>query len=69
MRNPPLTPYAIAGFTNDADLDPSLAMTELGYRPSGVRAGLTACFTPLSAPAAAGPSSNRAIRPADRSPT
>jgi len=69
MRNPPLTPYAIAGFTNDADLDPSLAMTELGYRPRGVRAGLTACFTPLSAPAAAGPSSNRAIRPADRSPT
>ena len=54
MRNPPLTPYAIAGFTNDADLDPALAMAELGYRPRGVRAGLTACFTPLAATAPRG---------------
>ena len=67
MRNPPLTPYAIAGFTNDADLDPALAMAELGYQPRGVRAGLTACFSPLGAPAPRGQSPNRAVRPADGS--
>jgi len=69
MRNPPLTPYAIAGFTNDADLDPAQAMAELGYQPRGVRAGLTACFTPLAAPATGGQSANRAVRPADGSVT
>jgi len=70
MRAPPLTPYAIAGFINDADLDPALAMAELGYRPRGVRAGLTACFTPLADVDRAGAqATNRAMRPADGSTT
>jgi len=69
MRNPPLTPYAIAGFTNDADLDPALATAELGYQPRGVRSGLTACFTPLAATASGGPSTNRAVRPAGTGPS
>jgi nucleoside-diphosphate-sugar epimerase len=46
MKNPPLTPYAVAGFTNHADLDPAQAMAELGWRPRGVRAGLAACLAP-----------------------
>jgi hypothetical protein len=50
LKNPPLTPYAVAGFTNHADLDPSQAMADLGWRPRGVRAGLAAC---LAAPRAA----------------
>jgi NADH dehydrogenase len=41
---PPLTQSAIAGIVNDADLDPSLAMRELGYAPLGVRAGFERCF-------------------------
>ncbi len=67
MRNPPITPYAIAGFTNHADLDPAQAVAELGYRPRGVRAGLTACFEPIAASATRGQSTNRAVRPADGS--
>ncbi|HET8937449.1 MAG TPA: NAD-dependent epimerase/dehydratase family protein [Polyangiales bacterium] len=39
MAEPPLTSSAIAGVVNDANLDPSEAMRELGYRPIGVRAG------------------------------
>jgi len=70
MRDPPLTPYAIAGFVNDADLDPALAMAELGYRPRGVREGLTACFTPLAdIDRARAQTTNRAMRPADGSTT
>jgi nucleoside-diphosphate-sugar epimerase len=44
MREPPLTLNAIAGVVNDADLDPSAAMHELGYRPIGVREGFARCF-------------------------
>jgi nucleoside-diphosphate-sugar epimerase len=44
MKRPPLTFSAIAGVVNDADLDPSLAMSELGYRPLGVREGFQRCF-------------------------
>jgi NADH dehydrogenase len=44
MKRPPLTHSAIAGVVNDADLDPSLAMRELGYRPLGVREGFRRCF-------------------------
>lgn len=70
MRDPPLTPYAIAGFINHADLDPALAMAELGYRPRGVREGLTACFTPLAVIDRAGAqTTNGALRPADGSTT
>ena len=49
MERPPLTPNAIAGMINDADLDPGLAMRELGYRPLPVEEGLRRCFavTPL----------------------
>jgi nucleoside-diphosphate-sugar epimerase len=44
MRRPPLTPSAIAGIVNDADLDPELAMQELGYRPVPAGEGLRRCF-------------------------
>lgn len=52
MKRPPLTSSAIAGIVNDADLDPTQAMTDLGYAPLGVRAGFSRCF-PTAAPAAA----------------
>jgi hypothetical protein len=39
MAEPPLTLNAIAGVINDANLDPSDAMRDLGYNPIGVRAG------------------------------
>jgi nucleoside-diphosphate-sugar epimerase len=39
MAEPPLTLNAIAGVINDANLDPSDAMRDLGYKPIGVRAG------------------------------
>jgi len=45
---PALTASAIAGIVNDADLDPSEAMRDLGYRPLGVREGFQRCF-PLHA--------------------
>jgi len=44
MQNPPLTPYAVAGFTNHADLDPSEAVRDLDWHPRGVREGLAACL-------------------------
>lgn len=44
MKRPPLTASAIAGIVNDADLDPELAMRELGYQPLGVYAGFEHCF-------------------------
>ena len=43
MKNPPLTPYAVAGFTNDADLDCGEAMPTSAIAPRGVRAGLARC--------------------------
>jgi NADH dehydrogenase len=43
-QRPALTLSAIAGIVNDADLDPGLAMRELGYAPLGVRAGFARCF-------------------------
>jgi nucleoside-diphosphate-sugar epimerase len=48
MAGPPLTLSAIAGVVNDADLDPALAMQELGYAPLGVRAGFERCFAPAN---------------------
>jgi NADH dehydrogenase len=48
MKRPALTHSAIAGIVNDADLDPSLAMRELGYRPLGVREGFKRCFPSAS---------------------
>jgi nucleoside-diphosphate-sugar epimerase len=44
MRDPPITPYAVAGFTHDADLDCAQAAADFGYAPRGVRAGLAACI-------------------------
>jgi NADH dehydrogenase len=41
---PPLTTSAIAGVVNDANLDPSDACSDLGYRPLGVREGFARCF-------------------------
>ena len=41
---PALTASAISGVVNDADLDPALAMQELGYAPLGVRDGFERCF-------------------------
>jgi nucleoside-diphosphate-sugar epimerase len=46
MAEPPLTLSAIAGIVNAADLDPSEAMRDLGYRPIGVREGFARCFGP-----------------------
>jgi len=49
MKRAPLTQSAIAGVVNDADLDPSLAVRELGYRPLGVREGFRRYF-PVASP-------------------
>jgi NADH dehydrogenase len=51
MKCPPLTASAIAGIVNDANLDPSEAMRDLGYAPRGVRDGFRHCF-PQAAEAA-----------------
>ena len=40
MRDPPLSLQAIAGLVNDADLPPDAAISDLNYRPVGVRQGL-----------------------------
>ena len=45
MKEPPVTQSAISGIVNHADLDPSGAMRELGYRPLGVRDGLPRHFS------------------------
>jgi nucleoside-diphosphate-sugar epimerase len=45
VKNPPLTSSAIAGIVNDANLDPSDAIRDLGYAPLGVRAGFQHCFS------------------------
>jgi NADH dehydrogenase len=45
MKKPPLTSSAIAGIVNDADLDPSEAMRDLGYAPLAVRVGFQRCFS------------------------
>jgi len=50
-KRPPLTSSAIAGIVNDANLDPSEAMRDLGYAPRGVRDGFRHCF-PQAAEAA-----------------
>jgi NADH dehydrogenase len=44
MKEPPLTMSAIAGVTQDADLDLGDAVRDLGYRPIGVREGFIRCF-------------------------
>ncbi|HET9933186.1 MAG TPA: NAD-dependent epimerase/dehydratase family protein [Polyangiaceae bacterium] len=44
MERPPITESAIAGLVNHADLDPSEAIADLGYRPLGVHAGFERCF-------------------------
>jgi NADH dehydrogenase len=51
MARPPLTLSGIAGVVNDADLDPELAMRELGYAPLGARAGFERCFAGANSPA------------------
>lgn len=66
MKRPPLTASAIAGVVNDADLDPSLAMRELGYRPIGVREGFQRCF-PIASPAdAVAPRGRRVSLPLEK---
>jgi nucleoside-diphosphate-sugar epimerase len=52
MKRPPLTPSAIAGIVNDADLDPTEAMRDLGYAPLGVRDGFQRCFPKVAQAAA-----------------
>ena len=56
MRDPPLTPYAVAGFTNHADLDPSEAIRDLDWHPRGVREGLAGCLRPRGEPVVTPPS-------------
>ena len=55
MKDPPLTPYAVAGFTNDADLDCAQAVADFGYAPRGVRAGLASCLSNIATARAATP--------------
>jgi len=45
MKNPPLTQNAVAGVTQDANLDRSEAERDLGYRPIGVHEGFKRCFS------------------------
>jgi hypothetical protein len=44
MKDPPLKWQTIAGLTQDADLDPGLAMAEIGYNPVKVSECLPKCF-------------------------
>jgi NADH dehydrogenase len=44
MKRPPLRWPVIAGITQDADLDPSDAVREVGYTPSRVSQKLPECF-------------------------
>jgi NADH dehydrogenase len=44
MKHPPLKWSVIAGITQDADLDPSSAMSDFGYAPQGVESFLAGCF-------------------------
>jgi len=41
-----LLEHAVAGLSQDADLDPSSAMRDLAFRPRGVREGLAECLSP-----------------------
>jgi len=61
MKKPPLTSSAIAGIVNDANLDPSEAMRDLGYAPLGVRAGFQRCFSAAQAPQGAASTSALSI--------
>lgn len=67
MARPPLTPSAIAGIVNDANLDPGLATRELGYHPLSVREGLRRCF-PAPSPLTRGEPSALAPNPEGNSP-
>ncbi len=44
IPDPPLKWQTIAGIMQDADLDPGLAMKELGYNPAKVTGRLPGCF-------------------------
>ena len=44
MKHPPLKWSVIAGVTQDADLDPSGAMAEIGFSPRGIEKMLPGCF-------------------------
>jgi len=44
LADPPLTWPAVAGVTQDANLDRSLARRDLGYAPVGVHEGFKRCF-------------------------
>jgi NADH dehydrogenase len=45
LKNPPLSWNAVAGVTQDANLDRSEAERDLGYKPIGVREGFKRCFS------------------------
>ena len=49
-KKPPLTPSAIAGVTQNANLDRSSAFADLGYDPVGVREGFRKCFGSSQSP-------------------
>jgi hypothetical protein len=44
MNDPPLKWQTIAGITQDADLDPGPAITDLGYCPAKISERLPKCF-------------------------
>ncbi len=66
MKNPPLTPYAVAGFTNDADLDCSEAVRDLGYARRAACATVSPRCFPASAARHDGPYQARPARRAHR---
>jgi nucleoside-diphosphate-sugar epimerase len=45
LKNPPLTLSVIAGITQDADLDPTEAIKEIGFSPSHLYTKFPHCFT------------------------
>jgi NADH dehydrogenase len=46
MKHPPLTGYGISRIVQDANLDHSSAIEDLGYNPVGIKEGLPKCYLP-----------------------
>jgi NADH dehydrogenase len=45
MKSPPLTLSVIAGITQDADLDPTDAIEEVGFSPASLYVKFPQCFS------------------------
>ena len=55
MKDPPLTPYAVAGFTNDADLDCGAGDRRLRLRARGASAPASPTVYPNRSPTSTAP--------------